>query len=124
MKTEETMNILEKLCALLTAEGRQIKYGVRTEETANCLITIRTGESGTPAAHLRDAADVSYPVVILSVYDGDFMSAYRLLETLKAEIKAAVKDSVHILHRRDRETKYDAAAGRYELSAEFKIIQI
>ena len=118
------MNILEKLCALLTAEGRQIKYGVRTEETADSLIAIRTGESGASAKHLHDAADVSYPVVVLSVYDGDFMEAYRLLETLKAEIKAAVKDSVHILHLRDRETKYDGTAGSYELSAEFKIIKI
>lgn len=118
------MNELEKIAALLAADGRQIKYGVLTNETADGLIAIRTGESQVTSAHMGDIQSVTYPNILVCVYHSDFLSGFKLMETLKATIKAAVKDTVHIVHTLDREAEYDSINKKYEFTSQFKIIKI
>lgn len=116
------MNYLEKLNALLTKDGRQIKYGAFGEESQDPLITLQRGESAGTAHHLTDQSDAGYPTVVVSVYGSDYVAAFDLAEKIKSEIKNARKETIGILHTKDMASTQTADRSRYVFQSYFKII--
>ena len=117
------MNHLEKLYALLTKADRQIKYGILTDETADPLITLQSGDSFPSGSHIGDVKAVEYPTVIVSVYSTDYLAGFGLSRTLKGEIKSALKDNTKIIHTRDDGSAYDKEKSKYLFKSHFKIIE-
>lgn len=105
------MNILEKISALLTKEGRTIKYGEWDNDVVDPLICLAMGESKPSSAHIGDGQAVSYPMVIVSVISSDYIAGFNLIETLKTEIKSAIKSTIKVVFTKDsaserKESKY------------------
>lgn len=117
------MSELEKLYALLSKEGRALKYGVRTDET-DLVVGLTPEASLLGQGHLGDAPAAEYPTVAVTVYASDCLAAYLESNRIKAEIKAAVKRSVRIAHYRDENTVYDRESGCYQVKTLYKIIKI
>lgn len=118
------MNALEKMNALLAKEGRGIKYGAFAGETTDPLITLQLSDSLPSVSHLGDARAVSYPAVLISVVCSDYLVGYDLSEQIKAEIKAAQKATLQIVHLADAESDYDKEAAKHILKSKYKIIKI
>lgn len=118
------MSDLEKIKALLTKENRTVKYGVLTTETDALLVGLTEGESLLPVGHLGDSAPAEYPTVEIRVYAADYFEGYALSKQLKAEIKAAQKETVKIVFNREYATSYDKEKQRYVFTTQYKIIKI
>lgn len=116
------MNFLEKVSNVLTKDARQIKYGTMTTETADTLITLEVGDSLPNVSHLGDQIAVEYQILIINVFSVDYIAGYNLLETLKSELKATLKDMTKLLHTGNIASEYDKEKARYIFKANFKII--
>lgn len=118
------MNALEKLNALLSKDGRQIKYGAVTAETTFPLITLSIGESLSSSGHLGDSKAVTYPIIVVGVVSEDYMQGYNLSEQIKSEIKAAQKATLAISYISDLESEYNKETNNYTIKSKYKIINI
>lgn len=116
------MNFLEKVCALLAKEGRQIKYGTYTTESADPLVTLEVGESLPNTSHLGDQSPVEYQVLIVGVYSSDYLVGFNLLETIKSELKTAQKTTVSLTHIGNLASEYDKDTTKYIFKSKYKII--
>jgi len=59
------MSFLEKVFTLLTKEGRHIKYGTYTTESADPVVTLEVGESLPNFSHMGDQPAVEYQFLIV-----------------------------------------------------------
>lgn len=118
------MNSLQKLKQLLEKEGRVIKFGVLTDEQDSELITLSVGDSANTFNALGDDQSILYPTISVNVYSTDYISGYDLLSQLKSEIKAALKDSMTLIHIKDIESEFDKDKHRHVFKSHFKEIQI
>lgn len=118
------MNALEKINALLSKDGRIIKYGTFVAETADPIITLRLSDSLPSVGHMGDKKAVDYPVVLISVVSSDYLQGYNLSEQIKSEIKDAQKATLQIAHSQDLESEYNKETAKYIIKSKFKIINI
>lgn len=116
------MNYIEKVFALLTKEGRNIKYGTYTGEEADPLVTLETGESLPNISHIGDQAAVEYQFLIISVYAADYLVGFNQLETIKTELKAAQKTTTRLIHVGNLASGYDKETKKYIFKSKYKII--
>jgi|AGTN01.1.fsa_nt_gi hypothetical protein len=118
------MNSLEKLNALLSGDGRIIKYGVLTEEEDALLISLQIGESEATKNSIGDRSAAFFPTLIVGVYSSDYLAGFDLIEQIKNEIKLAGKDNLKIFHFKDMASEYVSEKQKYLFKSLFREIQI
>lgn len=116
------MSFLEKVYTLLAKEGRQIKYGTYTTDSADPLVTLEVGESLPNFSHMGDQPAVEYQFLIVGVYSSDYLAGFNLLETIKSELKAAQKTTVRLYHVGNLASGYDKDTTKYIFKSKYKII--
>ena len=116
------MSFLEKVFTLLTKEGRHIKYGTYTTESADPVVTLEVGESLPNFSHMGDQPAVEYQFLIVGVYSSDYLTGFNLLETIKSELKEAQRTTVRLYHVGNLASIYDKDTTKYIFKSKYKII--
>lgn len=116
------MNYLQKIYALLSKEGRTVKYGVMTDETAPLLVTIAADEDAESTPCLGENGFSRIACVLVSVYAADYLEGWTLSQTLDEELKSAVKDTVFLTYDKALGSDYDESKARYVFKTRYKII--
>lgn len=115
------MNALEEVVSAITKQGRTVKLGVMTNETADPLITVKTVGNVSGAMQLGGGTSADYRMIDVSVYSADYLAGMELICQLKAELVAG---GCNLVSYTDKGSAFDKDRERYVFTYEFKQIII